>query len=202
MAAPIESRKYFRSDCIVFNKTKESFGGLSNMASGFPLEVGGLRIWSSEALYQACRFPHLPRIQELIIRQRSPMTAKMRSKPYRSQSRPDWETVRIKIMRWCLRVKLVQNWDSVSLLFKETGDRPIVEESRKDDFWGAKPASDETLNGRNVLGRLLMELREELRSSNSSQLRKVEPVNIPEFLLMGRCIGIIEATKIHFNQRD
>src|SRR5688500_12497164 len=109
------------------------------MAGGFPLLVNGVRILTSEALYQACRFPHLPKVQSLIIDQRSPLTAKMKSKPYRSDSRPDWDHIRVKVMRWCLRVKLVQNWHRFSSLLLETDERPIVEESRKDDFWGAKP---------------------------------------------------------------
>ena len=74
-------RIYRRAECIVFRKTKEPFGGLSNMASGYPIKIGGFRILTSEALYQACRFPHMREVQRLIIGQRSPMTAKMKSKP-------------------------------------------------------------------------------------------------------------------------
>jgi ribA/ribD-fused uncharacterized protein len=108
------------------------------MAPGFPLKVNGVLIRTSEALYQACRFPHLPKVQRLIIDEGSPMTAKMKSKSYRSQSRPDWDAVRVRIMRWCLRVKLAQHWETFSRLLLATGDQPIVEDSRKDDFWGAK----------------------------------------------------------------
>src|SRR3954453_12207001 len=102
---------YRRRDAVVFRKTAGRFGGLSNMAAGFPLEVNGIPIRTSEALYQACRFPHRPEVQRLILDERSPMTAKMRSKPYREDSRPDWDTARVTVMRWCLRVKLAQNWD-------------------------------------------------------------------------------------------
>jgi type I restriction enzyme S subunit len=56
------------------------------MAPGFPLCVNGVRIRTSEALYQACRFPHLPDIQRQIIDERSPMTAKMRIKPLKKRS--------------------------------------------------------------------------------------------------------------------
>lgn len=48
-------------------KTKEDFGGLSNMAPGCPLQINGVRIPTAEALYQACRFPHLPDLQREII---------------------------------------------------------------------------------------------------------------------------------------
>jgi predicted NAD-dependent protein-ADP-ribosyltransferase YbiA (DUF1768 family) len=89
------SAPYKRAESAVFSKTKEAFGGLSNMAAGFPIRVNGVRILTSEALYQASRFPHLPDVQRLIIEQLSPMTTKMKSKPYRKDSRPDWDRVRI-----------------------------------------------------------------------------------------------------------
>ena len=143
-------REYYRSESAVFLKTKEKYGGLSNMAGGFPLKLNGVDIRTSEALYQACRFPHIPEVQRLIIGQRSPMSAKMKSKPYRCNSRPDWERVRVQIMRWCLRVKLAQNWKKFRDALMETGDLPIVEHSRRDDFWGAKPIDEKTLVGVNA----------------------------------------------------
>ncbi len=184
-------RTYDRDSSVVFLKTKERFGGLSNMAGGFPLRVNGVRIRTSEALYQACRFPHMPDVQRTIIDERSPMTAKMRSKPFRKDSRPDWDVVRVKIMRWSLRVKLAQNWREFGRLLLSTGDRPIVEQSRKDDFWGAKVGEDGTLVGMNVLGRLLMELREQLKGDEVESLHEIEPLSIPEFLLFRQPIELI-----------
>jgi len=191
MMRPDQTRTYDRDDSVVFLKTDEPFGGLSNMAGGFPLCVNGIRILTSEALYQACRFPHRPEVQTLIIEQRSPMTAKMKSKPYRHDSRPDWDRVRVKIMRWCLRVKLAQNWRTFSALLLETGTRSIVEESRKDDFWGAKAIDEQILVGVNVLGRLLMELREAIKTEEQDSLLRVKPLSISDFLLDGRPVGIV-----------
>lgn len=185
-------RTYDPSASVVFLKTNERFGGLSNMAPGFPLRVNDVRIRTSEALYQACRFPHLPDVQRMIIGEHSPMTAKMRSKPFHKDSRPDWDVVRVRIMRWCLQVKLAQNWREFGRLLLATGDRPIVEKSRKDDFWGAKDAEDGSLVGMNVLGRLLMELREQLKSYEAG-LQSVEPLAIPEFLLFRQPIEAISA---------
>jgi type I restriction enzyme, S subunit len=192
-----QTRTYERSKSVVFLKTNEAFGGLSNMAGGFPLEVNGIQIRTSEALYQVCRFPHRAEVQRLIIEQSSPMTAKMKSKPYRHDTRTDWDQVRVKIMRWCLRVKLAQNWNLFSKLLLETGEKSIIEESRRDDFWGAKPKDEKTLVGTNVLGRLLMELRETLRetmrSGGQESLLIVEPVGIQDFLLDGNPIEIVAA---------
>lgn len=186
----IAPRIYRRAEAVVFRKTNERFGGLSNMAPGFPLEVSGFRIRTSEALYQACRFPHMPEVQMRILQETSPMTAKMRSKPFRKYSREDWDNVRIPIMRWCLRVKLGCNSDKFARLLEETGDRPIVEESRKDAFWGAKPVEDETLEGCNVLGRLLMELRHTLKST-PMKLCEVRPPNVSDFVLLGEPINTV-----------
>jgi len=42
---------YHPGESAVFCKTKERFGGLSNMAAGFPLLVCGVECRTSEALY-------------------------------------------------------------------------------------------------------------------------------------------------------
>jgi len=191
MSGRDQSRTYSRKDSVVFLKTDEPFGGLSNMAGGYPIHVNGVWILTSEALYQACRFPHLPDVQKLIIGQISPMTAKMRSKPYRKDSRPDWDQVRVRIMRWSLRMKLANNWNAFSTLLLKTGERPIVEESRKDDFWGAKVVDDgDTLVGMNVLGRLLMELREQVKQQGRDAALDIAPPDIPQFLLFGQAIEV------------
>lgn len=162
------------------------------MAGGYPILVNGIRIFTSEALYQACRYPHLPDIQRMIIGQTSPMTAKMRSKPYRDKTREDWLQVRVRVMRWCLKAKLYQNWQSFSELLLKTDDLPIVEESRKDTFWGAIPVDAETLFGANVLGRLLMELREEIKKSKIPENDQLLPLSIPNFSLDGKPIHAIK----------
>lgn len=101
------------------------------------------------------------------------------------------DEVRVRIMRWCIRVKLAQNWERFGGLLAETANRPIVEESRKDDFWGAIPGPDGRLVGRNVLGRLLMELRDSLRGPGVDGHRRVEPPRVPECLLYRRPILVV-----------
>jgi ribA/ribD-fused uncharacterized protein len=188
---PSQLREYRRSECVTFRKTSEPFGGLSNMAPGFPLLVNRVSIRTSEALYQACRFPHHPELQGLVIGQRSPMAAKMVTKPHRAHTRADWDVIRIHVMRWALRVKLAQNWDRFSELLLSTGNLPIVEDSHKDVFWGAKPVDAERLVGQNILGRLLMELRRDVDSASGDSLRLVYPLRIPDFFLMGRPITVV-----------
>ena len=187
-------RTYLPAESAVFLKTNERFGGLSNMAPGFPIFVNGVRIRTSEALYQACRFPRRPDVQRQIVDDASPMTAKMRSKPFRGDTRPDWEAVRVNVMRWCLRVKLSQNWETFGRLLTSTADMPIVEKKvRRPDFWGACEMPDGTLVGMNVLGRLLMELREQLKGDEAESLRLIEPPAIPEFVLFEMPPRAVEA---------
>ena len=38
---PQDCRTYHRNECAVFLKTAEQFGGLSNMADGYPLVING-----------------------------------------------------------------------------------------------------------------------------------------------------------------
>ena len=197
-------RTYQAQDIVRFRKTADQFGGLSNMAPGFPIVVLEHSIRTSEALYQACRFPHMPDVQKMILNERSPMTAKMKSKPYRNDSRPDWDDVRVKVMKWCLRVKLINNRKTFSQLLFSTGDCPIVEDSRKDNFWGAMPGNDDTLTGQNVLGRLLMDLRQTLREDPKTLLC-IAPLEIPKFYLLGQQIPMItlsDAKESLSEQRD
>jgi ribA/ribD-fused uncharacterized protein len=190
-----EIKVYDAKTSCVFRKTKEQFGGLSNMASSFPLLVNNINIRSSEALYQLCRFPNLPDVQEKIIKEKSPMTAKMVSKPYRSQTRNDWELQKIKIMRWCLKVKLAQNFIEFGKILESTYDKSIVEDSGKDDFWGATrdKINENQLKGVNALGRLLMELRQFYNDMRYTyDIFVIEPLNIPDFLILGEPIKIID----------
>lgn len=188
-----EYSSYHLDEVVRFRRTRgEDFGGLSNMAAGFPLFVAQLSIRTSEALYQACRYPGEPEIQRLIIEQLSPMAAKMKAKRFITHTRPDWEEAQFAIMRWSLRVKLTQNWEKFSELLLETEGSQIVEESRKDKIWSARPtASGRRLFGRNILGKLLVELRDEVARCDRHQFTSVEPLNIRNFRLDGRQIGVV-----------
>lgn len=185
-------REYKLEETCSFSSTKSEFGGLSNMCAGFNLNVNGKGILTSEALYQALRFPNNPEIQIEIVLEKSPMTAKMVSKKYIEKTRNDWENVKIDIMRWCLRVKLAQNFLKFGLLLEKTNSKNIVELSNKDEFWGAKLNKNaNSIIGVNALGRLLMELRAEYLSESRYSLLLVKPLDIEDFKLFGDKIPII-----------
>lgn len=178
----MQNKIYHKKDIVSFRSTKEVFGGLSNMASGYTLFVNGVLILSSEALYQACRFPNHPEIQHKIIQQKSPMTAKMISRKYKHLTRSDWEAIKIDVMQWCLEIKLSQNWELFSKVLLSTGNRPIVEFSKKDKIWGAIDTGNGQLEGANALGELLVKLRDKYVKTNQ-RFECVEPLTIPNFLL-------------------
>lgn len=184
-------RNYNLKEAIVFRKTTQPFGGLSNMASGYALYINEVIIPSSEHLYQAMRYPTNPEIQFEIISQDNAMKAKMTSNKYKSQySRPDWEKIQIKVMRWALEIKLAQNWDKFSAVLQETENKSIVEYATDNKIWGAKPSNNNELVGVNALGRLLMELREKHIIENN-RLYCVNPPNIPALLLYNQYIDVV-----------
>lgn len=74
--------------------------------------------------------------------------------------RHDWEKVKVDIMKELLRKKFCQEPFKSKLL--ETGDRELEEGNRWNDrFWGICPPGSGM--GKNILGRLIMEIRGELR---------------------------------------
>lgn len=193
----ISERTYNSSDVISFKSTKEEFGGLSNMASGYSLRVNDIIIPSAEALYQACRYPLFPHIQEEIIIQNSPMTAKMVSRKFNAYTRQDWEMVKYDIMYWVLKVKLSQNYEKFYKLLESTGNAPIVELSSKDKDWAVVPDGNGKLKGKNALGRLLMQLRSEY-IFNDSCINCVDPLNINGFILYGSEIETVCNPQIEY----
>jgi ribA/ribD-fused uncharacterized protein len=72
--------------------------------------------------------------------------------------RPDWLTERDDAMRRALRAKFTQH-ESLRALLVATGDARLVEHTAKDSYWGDGGDG----SGRNRLGELLMELRDQLR---------------------------------------
>jgi ribA/ribD-fused uncharacterized protein len=99
------------------------------------------------------------RLQQDIRWQPGPAQAKKlaRAVPLRA----DWEEVKIPIMRALLKEKFSQEPEKSILL--STGDRELIEGNWWNDrFWGQCPVG----TGQNWLGRLLMELRGELRNDS------------------------------------
>lgn len=191
-------RIYNKLNIISFAKTTDHFGGLSNMAKNYPLFVNEILINSVESLYQACKFSLNPELQYEIISQKNPMRAKIISRQNQRYVRPDWDKIKYQVMEWCLKVKLMQNWDKFSKLLRETKDFPIVEYSKKDKVWGASPIDGNNLEGINALGRLLMKIRKDYIYPNEKP-SMVTPPSITGFLLFGTPISTVYSPEYYLN---
>lgn len=77
-----------------------------------------------------------------------------RDKQYR---RPKWDDEKVDVMLRIIRAKANQH-EYVRRKLLETGTRPLVEGSWRDDFWGCGPNRD----GQNMLGKLWEIVRKEL----------------------------------------
>lgn len=163
------------------------------MSTKFPVEIEGVKFKTIEALYQSLKFPHNSDVQLEIINEKSPMRVKMISSKYKQLTREDWNDIRVKVMRWCLQVKFSQNVVGFTSALIETANLNIVENSSKDNFWGAVPNADNTeFVGKNALGRLLMELRERLYTEGWLDMLVVEPPGINDFTILKKMVGICD----------
>lgn len=94
------------------------------------------------------------------------MALKMKAKAFakRSVERSDWREIAVDVMRFCLNCKYEQSEAFRAELERSKGKYIVEDESnrrKKPDSWGA--VYDATTNeyyGKNIMGRLLMELRE------------------------------------------
>jgi len=164
-----------------------------------PMEVNGIRFRSVEHLYQALRFPALPDLQRKINAHASPLMAKRCTLSFRDQGRPDWYDVKVPCMDWCLHVKLAWNYSTFGSLLDTSGDKLIVETSPDGNFWGGvslkKRDGTVPLWGANVLGQLLMQLRDEYRVKPLAELSTVFPLPIDGFLLFGESIKEVKGVE-------
>jgi ribA/ribD-fused uncharacterized protein len=177
--------RYARTECVTFWRSREQFGGLSNMAGGYPITLGQHTIRTSEHLYQALRFPDLPDLQLAILALPNPISAKRLAQRQNRLTRADWEDIRIDVMRWCLELKFACNRRRFGDLLLSTGKHTtIVEASPTDNFWGATPLPNGDLRGWNMLGRLLWRLRRRIEIDLPLDLRS-PVIDMINFRLVG-----------------
>lgn len=78
--------------------------------------------------------------------------------------RSDWDQQKAWIMSDILQAKVEQH-EYVRRKLLETGDRTLIEDSWRDDFWGWGPNRD----GKNMLGRIWMQIRAKLIASDEKE---------------------------------
>jgi ribA/ribD-fused uncharacterized protein len=148
-------------------------GWLSNM-SPYKIVVDDIFWKTAEAYFQSLRFAPDDNVRETIRMQKSPMAAKMVAKDNASRmvvvplSEDDVENMRIT-----LRLKFRCNQIPLEANLLLTGTRTIIEDCRgrtdgSGAFWGASELPNGLLYGQNRLGKLLMELRNEIRNKKTT----------------------------------
>ncbi|MEA5581413.1 NADAR family protein [Nodularia harveyana UHCC-0300] len=145
---------------IYFYTSNEEYGCFSNFSPhGF--ELDNLYWSTSEHYFQAQKFIgtfHLEKIRLVSTPKDAAKMGRERSRPLR----PDWEKVKDDIMRKAVLCKFKTHRDIREILLA-TDNQEIVENSPIDYYWGCGADG----SGKNILGLILMEVREILRHSNS-----------------------------------
>lgn len=145
---------------IYFYRVNEPYGEFSNF-SKHPFDADGKKWPTSEHYFQAQKFAGT--IHEETVRLAA--SAKEAANVGRDRSlpmRPDWEDVKLNVMRSALRHKFDAHPKLVQLLLS-TGQQEIIEQTTDDMYWGC----GRNRKGLNMLGQLLMELRAAYREAKS-----------------------------------
>lgn len=152
------------SQSVFFHKKTDDYWILSNMAS-CPLEIEGIPFKSSEHLFQTLKFATTESIIAVYRSNNPKMTAKHYQK-LGGHRRADWEQILVDVMKFCLQQKYEQcpefreELDSTKgFHIVELQDAKNDKESSRANGWGVK-TKGENYEGPNLMGRLLMELRD------------------------------------------
>ena len=160
---------YPAEKCAPFNKVREKWGVFSNFGIT-PIEVNGIIFSCVERLFQCLKFEDKEAIKN-IYEAKKGQDIKMKAKHWvkEGKERSDWGKHIVDVMKFCLNLKYdqVPNFREALEISKGLF---IVEDqttkSRKDaDTWGVKLKGDEYV-GPNLMGRLLMELRDKGKFKN------------------------------------
>ncbi|KUL29736.1 NADAR family protein [Actinoplanes awajinensis] len=139
------------------------FGCFSNFSDhGFDLDG----VWwpTSEHYFQAQKFKGT-RHADRIRRARTPLRAAELGRDPSLPLRRDWEQVKDDVMRRAVATKFRAHADIRDVLLS-TGDEGIVEDTTTDHYWGR----GRTGNGKNMLGRILVRTRTQLRADLADAL--------------------------------
>lgn len=157
-----DPQKAVMNEPIKFYSTADEYGEFSNF-SAYPIQIGG-RMWpTSEHYFQAMKFNDKSK-QEKIRKAHSPMVAAKIGRDRKNKLRKDWESTKVNVMRDAVMAKFSQHVELRELLL-DTGDAKLIEHTANDSYWGDGGDG----KGKNMLGRILMEVRAALRQQVGSR---------------------------------
>ena len=179
--------EYPASRTVSFCKVKDAHGILSNFAkTPIIVQLGSdpnctILFSSAESMFQIMKFTDAGARRE--IYSKSGQGLKMCAKHYEKTVgvRPDWGMFIVDALKYVLMLKFEQNKQFRDELMA-TGDKFIVEDQtsfrKPADTYGAKLSADgSTWSGPNLMGRLLMELR----NNGQLELKHQLPADILNF---------------------
>lgn len=143
--------------CIFFYKIEDEYGCFSNFAP-YNFIIDNTLWKTSEHYFQAHKFGDIGYFNK-IKDSKSPMAAAQLGRSRRFPIKNEWENIKDEIMRVAVFEKFKQNADIREVLLS-TGDDIIIENTTTDYYWGRGKDG----NGKNMLGKILMETRAKLRS--------------------------------------
>lgn len=146
-----------------------SFRGPYFFLSNFyihPVIYKGMTWRTSEHAFQAAKACDNDQIGICAIKMaNTPAMAKKLGK--RVKMRPDWEDTKVSVMQDIIRAKFSN--PTLSKMLLDTGEAELIEGNDwYDIFWGCVRDENGNWTGKNWLGKLLMEVRQELRDKLSS----------------------------------
>lgn len=140
---------------IYFYKINDEYGCFSNFAH-YDFELDGKRWATSEHYFQAQKFCGT-KYEEIIRLLDTPMKAAEMGRNRDLPLRKDWEQVKDDVMRRAVWEKFTQNKEIRDILMS-TEKETIIEKTTNDYYWGCGKDG----SGKNMLGIILMEVREKL----------------------------------------
>ena len=147
---------------INFYSVSDEYGEFSNFAA-FPIKLQDKRWPTSEHYFQAQKFKDAGH-REQIRKAKTPMIAARLGRDRKKKLRRDWESVKDNIMRDAVLAKFSQHEELRDVLLA-TDEAKLVEHTTNDAYWGDGGDG----SGKNMLGRILMQVREKLREQESEQ---------------------------------
>lgn len=115
-----------------------------------------------EHYFQAMKFKDAEHVENIRL-SKNPTVAKRLGRSREYAIRRDWEHVKEDVMMTAIRAKFDQHEDLRSRL-KETLEAELVEDAPSDAYWGR----GKDYKGKNRLGVLLMELRDQIRREDAA----------------------------------
>ena len=148
---------YPAAECVRIHKIDEEWGLLHNMATS-PINIDGVTFKCSETLFQMMKFTN----QDAVVDVYKHNNKKWAMHWEKTHRRDDWPQMIIDALKFCLQKKYEQCEEFRKELERSKGLYIIEDETgRKSTSYGVKLNKESGLyEGSNLLGRLLMELRD------------------------------------------